>query len=163
MFRAGRYKSVENNLSRIKDLHVGKGFDWFVRLERTIRKQREPEQGIRLARQSAVLSLEAAFEALEDRSYAPVCIGFRGASKLDCAGCFWMMMELEVRCAKVCHLEVDLVQWTNRFEGHSAWLSIWLNGLPILEVKSDSVAAMTMIASMHTRSPQFAVVARELA
>ena len=47
--------------------------------------------------------------------------------------------------------------------GVRAWLSIWLNGLPILEVKSDSVAAMTMVASMHTRSPQVAVVARELA
>ena len=47
--------------------------------------------------------------------------------------------------------------------GVRAWLPIWLNGLPILEVKSDSVAAMTMVASMHTRSPQVAVVARELA
>ena len=32
-----------------------------------------------------------------------------------------------------------------------------------MEVKSDSVAALTMVASMHTRSPQVAVVARELA
>ena len=47
--------------------------------------------------------------------------------------------------------------------GVRAWLPIWVNGLPILEVKSDSVAAMTMVASMHTRSPQIAVVARELA
>ena len=47
--------------------------------------------------------------------------------------------------------------------GVRAWLSIWLKRLPILEVKSDSVAAMTMVASMHTRSPQVAVVARELA
>ena len=46
--------------------------------------------------------------------------------------------------------------------GVRAWLSIWLKRLPILEVKSDSVA-MTMVASMHTRSPQVAVVARELA
>ena len=47
--------------------------------------------------------------------------------------------------------------------GVRAWLSIWLKGLPILEVKSDSVAAVTVVASMHTRSPQVAVVARELA
>ena len=47
--------------------------------------------------------------------------------------------------------------------GVRAWLPIWLNGVPILEVKSDSVAAMTMVASMHTRSPHVAVVARELA
>ena len=47
--------------------------------------------------------------------------------------------------------------------GVRAWLSIWLKRLPILEVKSDSVAAMTMVASMHTRSPQVAVVARGLA
>ena len=47
--------------------------------------------------------------------------------------------------------------------GVGAWLSIRLKGLPILEVKSDSVAALTMVASMHTRSPQVAVVARELA
>ena len=36
--------------------------------------------------------------------------------------------------------------------GVGAWLSIWLKRLPILEVKSDSVAAMTMVASMHTWS-----------
>ena len=46
--------------------------------------------------------------------------------------------------------------------GVRAWLSIWLKRLPILEVKSGSVAAMTMVASMHTRSPQVAVVAREI-
>ena len=47
--------------------------------------------------------------------------------------------------------------------GVRTWLPKWLNKVPILEVKSDSVAAMTMVASMHTRSPQVAVVARELA
>ena len=47
--------------------------------------------------------------------------------------------------------------------GVRAWLSIWLEGLPIFEVKSDSVAALTMVARMHTRSPQVAVVAKELA
>ena len=47
--------------------------------------------------------------------------------------------------------------------GVRAWLSIWPKGLPILEVKSDSVAALTMVARACTRSPQVAVVARELA
>ena len=47
--------------------------------------------------------------------------------------------------------------------GVRAWLSIWLEGLPIFEVKSDSVAALTMVSRMHTRSPQVTVGAKELA
>ena len=38
--------------------------------------------------------------------------------------------------------------------GVRAWLSTWLTRLSIWEVKSDSVAALTLVARMHTRSLQ---------
>ena len=42
--------------------------------------------------------------------------------------------------------------------GVRAWLSIWLKGVPNLQVKSDGVAASTLV----TGSPQVAPAAREL-
>ena len=45
MFRAGGYRSVENYLSRIKDLHVEEGFDWSMSLEKVFRKSKRAEQG----------------------------------------------------------------------------------------------------------------------
>ena len=99
MFRAGRYRSVENYLSRIKDLHIGEGFDWSMCLERTFRKsKRAVNRGIGPARQSAALDLVCA--------RGPV-----GLRNLIVVGCFWMLRELEISCAKVCHLEVDLVHY----------------------------------------------------
>ena len=118
MFRAGGYRSVENYLSRIKDLHVEEGFDWSMSLERAFRKsKRAVNRGIGSARQSAALDLGAAFKALENRSSAPVCNrGPVGLRNLLVVGCFWMLRELEISCAKVCHLEVDAihfwVDWT---------------------------------------------------
>ena len=42
--------------------------------------------------------------------------GSVGLRNLIVVGCFWMLRELEISCAKVCHLEVDLVHswvdWT---------------------------------------------------
>ena len=118
MFRAGGHRSVENYLSRIKDLHIGEGFDWSMCLERAFRKsKRAVNRGIGPARQSAALDLEAAFKALDDRTCAPVCDrGPVGLRNLIVIGCFWMLRELEISCAKVCLLEVDLVHswvdWT---------------------------------------------------
>ena len=117
-FRAGGYRSVENYLSKIKDLHNGEGFDWSVCLERAFRKSKRAVcRGIGPARQSAALDLEAAFDALKNRSSAPVCNrGPVGLRNLLVPGCFWMLRELEISCAKVCHLEVDAahswVDWT---------------------------------------------------
>ena len=113
MFRAGGYRSVENYLSRIKDLHVEEGFDWSMSLERAFRKsKRAVNRGIGPARQSAALDLGAAFKALENRSSAPVCNrGPVGLRNLLVVGCFWMLRELEISCAKVCHLEVDAVHF----------------------------------------------------
>ena len=102
MFRAGGYLSVENYLSRITDLHIGEGFDWSV--EETVKRSIGP------ARQSAALNLLAALKALEDRRHDPVCDrGPVGLRNLIVVGCFGMLRELEVRCAKICHLEADLV------------------------------------------------------
>ena len=118
MFRAGGYRSVENYLSKIKDLHIGEGFDWSMCLERAFRKsKRAVNRGIGPARQSAALDLEAAFKALDNRSCAPVCDrGPMGLRNLIVVGCFWMLRELEISCAKIGHLEVDLahswVDWT---------------------------------------------------
>ena len=56
----------------------------------------------------------------------------------------------------------DSQQVADALVGVRAWLSVWLLGLPILEVKSDSVAALTMVSRMHTRSPQVTVGARSL-
>ena len=41
MFRAGGYPSVENYLSRIKDLRIGEGFDWSMCLERAFHEIKE--------------------------------------------------------------------------------------------------------------------------
>ena len=118
MFRAGGYRSVENYLSKIKDLHIEKGFDWTVCLERAFRKSKRAVcRGIGPARQSAALDLDAAFKVLENRSAAPVCNrGPVGLRNLLVAGCFWMLRELEISCAKICHLKVDMdhswVDWT---------------------------------------------------
>ena len=117
-FRAGGCRSVENYLSKVKDLHIGEGFDWSVCLERAFRKsKRAVNRGIGPARQSAALNLVAAFKALEGRTHDPVCDrGHVGLRNLIVVGCFWMLRELEVSCAKVCHLEVDMVHswvdWT---------------------------------------------------
>jgi hypothetical protein len=47
--------------------------------------------------------------------------------------------------------------------GLRAWLTSWLGVAPRLHVRSDSVAALTMVARMKTSSPSIAVVAREMA
>ena len=76
MFRAGGYRSVESHFSRIKDLHIGKGFGWSMCLERAFRKsKRAVKRGIGPARQSAALDLEAVFKALDDRTCALCVIG----------------------------------------------------------------------------------------
>ena len=40
MFRAGGHWSVETYFSKIKDLHIGEGFDWSTCLERAFRKSK---------------------------------------------------------------------------------------------------------------------------
>ena len=89
------------------------GFDWSMSLERAFRKsKRAMNRGIGPARQSEALDLGAAFKALENRSSAPVCNrGPVGLRNLLVVGCFWMLRELEISCAKVCHLEVDAVHF----------------------------------------------------
>jgi hypothetical protein len=47
--------------------------------------------------------------------------------------------------------------------GIRAWAKSWLGGAPRLEVRSDSVCALYMVARMKTHSPHVAVVAREMA
>ena len=47
--------------------------------------------------------------------------------------------------------------------GLRAWLSTWAGKAPRLEVRSDSVTALSMVARMQSSSPQVSVVARELA
>ncbi len=47
--------------------------------------------------------------------------------------------------------------------GLRAWLSAWEGKAPRLEVRSDSVTALSMVARMQSSSPQVGVVARELA
>ena len=47
--------------------------------------------------------------------------------------------------------------------GLRAWLSAWVDKSPRLEVRSDSVTALSMVARMQTSSPQVGVVAREVA
>jgi hypothetical protein len=47
--------------------------------------------------------------------------------------------------------------------GLRAWLSAWERCAPILEVRSDSVTALSMVARMKSSSPHVGVVARELA
>ena len=47
--------------------------------------------------------------------------------------------------------------------GLRAWLSAWEGKSPRLEVRSDSVTALSMMARMHTSSPSVGVVAREVA
>ena len=118
MFRAGGYRFVENYLSKIKDLQIGKGFDWSMSLERAFRKsKRAVNRGIGPALQSAALDLGAAFKALENRSSAPVCNrGPVGLRNLLVDGCLWRLKGLEISYAEVCHLEVDMdhswVDWT---------------------------------------------------
>ena len=82
------------------------GFDWSMSLERAFRKsKRAVNRGIGPARQSAALDLGAAFKALENRSSAPVCNrGPVGLRNLLVVGCFWMLRELEISCAKVLSL-----------------------------------------------------------
>ena len=91
-FRAGGYQFVENYLSKIKDLHIGEGFDWSMGLERALRKsKRAVNRGIGLARQLAPLDLGAGFKALKYRSSAPVCyrgpVGLRNLLVAGCSGC----------------------------------------------------------------------------
>ena len=107
MFRAGGYRSVENYLSKIKDLHIEKGFDWTVCLERAFRKSKRAVcRGIEPARQSAALDLDATFKVLENRSAAPVCNrGPVGLRNLLVAGCFWMLRELEISLREDMSLE----------------------------------------------------------
>ena len=93
MFRAGGYRSVENYLSRIKDLHVEEGFDWSMSLERAFRKsERAVNRGIGPARQSAALDLGAAFKALENHFALLLYVigvlwGFGTCSWLVASGC----------------------------------------------------------------------------
>jgi len=47
--------------------------------------------------------------------------------------------------------------------GMRAWLPHWVELAPQLQVRSDSVAALSMVARMQTSSPQLAFIARELA
>ena len=47
--------------------------------------------------------------------------------------------------------------------GLRAWLSTWTGVAPRLHVRSDSVAALTMVARMKSSSPSISNVARELA
>jgi hypothetical protein len=47
--------------------------------------------------------------------------------------------------------------------GLRAWLQAWLGGSPRLQVRSDSVSALTLVARMKTSSPSLAIVAREMA
>ncbi len=47
--------------------------------------------------------------------------------------------------------------------GLRAWLSAWQDKAPHLEVRSDSVTALSMVARMQTSSPHVRVVAREVA
>ena len=47
--------------------------------------------------------------------------------------------------------------------GLRAWLSAWEGKAPRLEVRSDSVTALSMMARMQTSSPSVGVVAREVA
>ena len=47
--------------------------------------------------------------------------------------------------------------------GLCAWLSAWEDKAPRLEVRSDSVTALSMMARMQTSSPSVGVVAREVA
>jgi guanyl-specific ribonuclease Sa len=47
--------------------------------------------------------------------------------------------------------------------GLNAWLQAWVGNSPRLQVRSDSVAALTLVARMKTSSPSLAIVAREMA
>ena len=47
--------------------------------------------------------------------------------------------------------------------GMRAWANSWLGDSPRLEVRSDRVTALYMLARMQTHSPHVAVIARELA
>ncbi len=47
--------------------------------------------------------------------------------------------------------------------GMRAWIAEWAGSAPRLQVRSDSVTALSMMARMQTSSPHVAVVARELA
>ncbi len=47
--------------------------------------------------------------------------------------------------------------------GLNAWLHAWVGNSPRLQVRSDSVAALTLVARMKTSSPSLAIVAREMA
>ena len=114
MFRAGGYRSIDNYLSRIKDHHIGHGHPWSEFLHRAFRKaKRAVSRGIGPSRQSACLDLVAAYLALAAHEGRPVCkggpVGLR--SMLVC-GCFWMMRELELSCARLCHLTVDPINLT---------------------------------------------------
>ena len=121
MFRAGGYRSVENYLSRIKDLHIREGSGWSVCLERAFRKsKRAVKRGIGPSRQSAALSLETAFKALEDRTHAPVCgQGLVGLRNLIVVGCFWMLRDLEVRWTWF------ILGWTGRSQFRTQMSRLW--------------------------------------
>ena len=107
MFRAGGYRSIDNYLSRIKDHHIGHGHPWSDFLTRAFRKARRAVgRGIGPARQSADLNLEAAYNALAAHDGRPVCKGGPLGSLLVC-GSFWMLRELELSCALVCHVSAD--------------------------------------------------------
>ena len=47
--------------------------------------------------------------------------------------------------------------------GLRSWLSAWESSAPVLEVRSDSVTALSMVARMRSSSPHVGVVAREIA
>ena len=114
MFRAGGYRSIDNYLSRIKDHHIGQGHPWSDFLNRAYRKARRAVgRGIGPARQSAGLNLEVAYGAFAAHDGRPVCKGGPlGLRSLLVCGCFWMLRELELSCALVCHVSVDLANLT---------------------------------------------------
>ena len=90
MFRTGRYRSVENYLSRFKGLTHWERFDWSLGLERAFRKsKRAVNRGIGQARQLVVLDLGTGFKAFKHHLSAPVCYrGPVGLRNLFVAGCF---------------------------------------------------------------------------
>jgi len=109
MFRAGGYRSVEAYIARAKDWHLGNGHHWSEHLDRAARKaKRAATRGIGPSRQSAALDLPKVFVTLTG-SGTPVSPGgpLGGRSLITC-GCFWMMRELEISCARVGHVTVHM-------------------------------------------------------
>ena len=107
-FRAGRYRSFPNYLSRAKDYHIEMDYDWSLQLERCARQAaRAVTRGIGPPRQSAELWLSKASLCASIHDDAPLVPGGPcGPFRMIVAGCFWVLRELEVSFATLGHVTI---------------------------------------------------------